>query len=165
MSVNKFQPHVLVLPEDDANRQIANGFLLGLPYVVSHKIQVLPEAGGWMEVLDSFLRDHSAPMAKYDKRVMILLIDFDGIEKRLHTARASIPSHLVDRAFILGAWTEPEELKAANLGSYERIGLAMAKDCRENTSTIWSHDLLRHNDKELSRPRTAVNAILFPSTP
>ena len=28
MSVNKYQPHVLVLPEDDANRQLANGFLL-----------------------------------------------------------------------------------------------------------------------------------------
>lgn len=30
MSVNKYKPHVLVLPEDDANRQLANGFLLGL---------------------------------------------------------------------------------------------------------------------------------------
>lgn len=26
--MNKYRPHVLVLPEDDANRQIANGFLL-----------------------------------------------------------------------------------------------------------------------------------------
>jgi hypothetical protein len=26
MSVNKYLPHVLVLPEDDANRQLANGF-------------------------------------------------------------------------------------------------------------------------------------------
>lgn len=25
---NKHKPHVIVLPEDDANRQIANGFLL-----------------------------------------------------------------------------------------------------------------------------------------
>ncbi|MCC6363739.1 MAG: hypothetical protein IT165_09450 [Bryobacterales bacterium] len=96
---------------------------------------------------------------------MILLIDFDGFEKRLDTARARIPSNLVDRVFILGARTEPEELKAANLGSYERIGLAMAKNCRENPGTIWSHDFLRNNDNELSRLRTAVNAILFPSTP
>jgi hypothetical protein len=28
MSVNKYLPHVLVLPEDDANRQMANGFFL-----------------------------------------------------------------------------------------------------------------------------------------
>ncbi len=26
MSVNKYKPHVLILPEDDADRQIANGF-------------------------------------------------------------------------------------------------------------------------------------------
>lgn len=31
MSTNKFQPHVLIFPEDDANRQIANGFLLLVP--------------------------------------------------------------------------------------------------------------------------------------
>ena len=27
MSVNKYKPHVLLIPEDDANRQLANGFL------------------------------------------------------------------------------------------------------------------------------------------
>ena len=27
MKVNKEQPHLLVLPEDDANRQIVNGFI------------------------------------------------------------------------------------------------------------------------------------------
>ena len=56
MSVNKFQPHVLVLPEDDANRQLANGFLLD-QYVSTHKIQVLPKVGGWTQVLELFLSD------------------------------------------------------------------------------------------------------------
>ncbi|KAM3090094.1 hypothetical protein ACKFKG_30775 [Phormidesmis sp. 146-35] len=28
MSIDKYQPHLLVLPEDDANRQVAIGFLL-----------------------------------------------------------------------------------------------------------------------------------------
>ena len=28
MSVNRHQPHVFVLPEDDANRQMAIGFIL-----------------------------------------------------------------------------------------------------------------------------------------
>jgi hypothetical protein len=27
MSPNQYKPHILVLPEDDANRQIANGFI------------------------------------------------------------------------------------------------------------------------------------------
>lgn len=28
MSVNKYKPHVFVIPEDDADRQIADGFVL-----------------------------------------------------------------------------------------------------------------------------------------
>ena len=54
MSVNKYQPHVLVLPEDDANRQLANGFLLD-QYLSTRKIQVLEEVGGWIQVLERFL--------------------------------------------------------------------------------------------------------------
>jgi hypothetical protein len=45
MSVNRYQPHVLVLPEDDANRQMANGFLLD-QYLSTRKIQVLEEVDG-----------------------------------------------------------------------------------------------------------------------
>ena len=44
MSVNVYKPHVLVLPEDDANREIANGFLLA-PSLKLRNIQVLPCAG------------------------------------------------------------------------------------------------------------------------
>ena len=43
MSVNVYNPHVLVLPEDDANRQIANGFLLE-PSIKHRNIQVLTPA-------------------------------------------------------------------------------------------------------------------------
>jgi len=50
MSVNRHSPHVYVLPEDDANRQIANGFLLD-PSIVDYRIRVLEEAGGWKETL------------------------------------------------------------------------------------------------------------------
>jgi hypothetical protein len=46
MAVNKYKPHIYVLPEDDANRQIANGFLLH-ESVDSRSIQVMPTTGGW----------------------------------------------------------------------------------------------------------------------
>jgi hypothetical protein len=32
MSVNEHQPHVLILPEDRANLQLANGFHLEVPW-------------------------------------------------------------------------------------------------------------------------------------
>jgi len=162
MSVNRHQPHVLVLPEDDANRQLAKGFLLD-QYLLNWKIQVLEEAGGWIKVLDRFKSDHVVGMNRFSSRFMVLLIDFDGDEARLTRAKADIPNHLTERVFILGALTKPEALRQASLGSYDEIGLAMAKDCREGTDTIWSHELLRHNSSELDRLREHVRPILFPS--
>ena len=162
MSVNKFLPHVLVLPEDDANRQLANGFLLDDSLAIRRRrIQVLEEAGGWAEVLDRFKSDHIVEMERNANRFMVLLIDFDGKQSRLEKARAVIPEHLNDRVFVLGAWTEPEDLRKANLGSYEIIGLAMARDCRNETDTTWGHQLLRHNAGELDRLRELVRPILF----
>ncbi|MGH8550378.1 MAG: hypothetical protein ACRERU_17615 [Methylococcales bacterium] len=159
MSVNKYQPHVLVLPEDDANRQLANGFLLD-QFLSNRKIQVLEQTGGWNEVLDCFQSVHANAMDRYPQRFMVLLIDFDGREDRLGSASAVIPNRLKDRVFVLGAWREPEALRQ-DLGSYEIIGLKMAKDCRENTYTTWEHHLLRHNAGELDRLRKHVLPILF----
>jgi hypothetical protein len=65
--------------------------------------------------------------------------------------------------FILGTSSEAEALKQAGLGSFEEIGLAMAKDCREGTDTLWRHPLLRHNAPELERLLQHVRPILFPS--
>jgi hypothetical protein len=73
---NRYQPHVLVLPEDDANSRLANGFLLDLDQSAFTRIQVLPEVGGWRAVLDTFESDHVAGMDRYTERYMVLLIDF-----------------------------------------------------------------------------------------
>ena len=51
MSVNRYKPHLLILPEDGANRQIANGFILH-PSIAARHVQVLGEAGGWCSVID-----------------------------------------------------------------------------------------------------------------
>src|SRR2546427_8287073 len=126
MSVNRQVPHVLILPEDDANRQLATGFQLD-SFLATRRMQVLEEAGGWQEVLNRFKADHVPEMDRNANRFMVLLIDFDRREDRLNAVRAAIPSHLKERVFILGAWSDPEELRQ-KLGSYETIGLAMARD-------------------------------------
>ena len=161
MSVNRYKPHVLVLPEDDANRQLANGFLMD-ESLTARGIQVLEVAGGWIEVLDRFKSDHISGMDKHPDRFMVLLIDFDGKQDRLSRAKIEIPARFIDRVFILGVWTEPEALRAS-LGSYETIGKAMAKDCREETGTTWGHALLQHNASEIDRLRRHVRPILFHS--
>jgi hypothetical protein len=163
MSVNEHQPHVFVLPEDRANLRMANGFQLEVPWRRQRQMQVLRVAGGWNEVLNLFESVHAMKMERCQYRFMVLLIDFDGKQERLTEAKANIPARLAERVFILGALSKPEALKKANLGSYEEIGRALAKDCREGTDTVWGHDLLRHNAGEIERLRQHVRPILFPS--
>ncbi|MDX1983270.1 MAG: hypothetical protein SFV51_23570 [Bryobacteraceae bacterium] len=136
MSVNREQPHVLVLPEDDANRKIANGFPLH-PNLSTRRLQVLEEAGGWMKTLEKFERVHAGEMDRYPNRFMVLLIDFDRDANRRESARRWIPGRLADRVFVLGSLTDPEALKR-DLGSYEPIGRALADDCHVGTDTTWS---------------------------
>ena len=160
MSADKHHPHILVLPEDDANRQIANGFRLD-PGVAARRIQVERVAGGWTQVLAQFESEHIAGMRRWPARHMILLIDFDQREDRLPLVKASVPDDLAARVFVLGAWSEPENLKKQRLGSYEEIGRKMAADCRQETRTIWAHELLRHNASELERLSLVVRPMLF----
>ena len=162
MSCNKFQPHILVLPEDDANRQIANGFIME-PSLNVRNIQVLPEVGGWIEVLHHFNSDHVRDMDRYSTRFMVLIIDFDGHAERLEDAKKRIPGHLADRVFIVGALNDPEDLKRAGLGTPEKIGAALARDCQEGTEQTWGHQLLQHNAGELARLRESIRPILFPA--
>jgi hypothetical protein len=160
VSVNKHLPHVLVLPEDDANRQLANGFLKQIHPTRQRRIQVLPIAGGWTAVLERFLADHVVGMESNAQRFVVLLIDLDCKQERLQDVKGKIPEHLTERVFVLGTLSEPEDLKV-DLGPYEVIGSSMAQDCREDTDKVWGHDLLRHNASELARLRQHVRPILF----
>lgn len=161
MSVNKDLPHVFVLPEDDANRQLANGFHRQVDWNRLRQMQVLKPAGGWMRVMEEFQSTHVVELQKYPHRIMVLLIDLDEEQERVARAKADIPEKLKDRVFILGVWSQPEALRRARLGSYEAIGSKMAEDCRNGTLAIWGHELLRHNAEEIDRLREGVRPILF----
>ncbi len=160
MSVNNYRPHILVLPEDSANSEIANGFLLN-PNLNERLIQVLPFARGWMTVVDKFTDDHVSKMRLYPERMIVLLIDFDEQEGRLDFVSAKIPSDLKDRVFVLGVLSEPEQLKSDIKKGFEEIGEALATDCSDNTDKLWSHDLLKHNKIELERMIVTVKPFLF----
>lgn len=162
MSANSYRPHLHVLPEDDANRQLANGFCRDVG-LITRSMQVLPAAGGWVKALEQFEAEHVGGMVKYPNRHMLLLIDFDGRLERLADAKARIPGQVADRVFVLGVLTQPEELKSAMATSYEEIGMALAQDCREGTDVTWGHDLLRHNADEIERLRHTMRPFLFAS--
>lgn len=159
---NKYKPHVLVLPEDDANRQLANGFMMhaGVPI---RSVQILPPAGGWAAVRDSFLREHNAAMKAFPQRAMVLLVDFDGRgDDRLQAVLSGVDPEIADRVFVLGAHGEPEALRSALRQGYEAIGKKLAEECLSGTNELWMHELLAHNVGELVRMNMHVNPRLCP---
>jgi len=162
MGTNNYRAHVHILPEDDADRELANGFILGVLPAYSRAIQVLPPAGGWIKLLDEFRSFHMLGMRTFPLRQVVLLIDFDDDLNRVSWIKRSIPEDLSGRVFVLGALGEPEDLRKDFGPDYESIGQRLAEDCRDGTSPIWNHPQLRHNLCELDRLRQYVRPLLFP---
>ena len=158
---NKYAPHLLVLPEDDANRQIANGFVKYYA-VRDRRMQVLPPEGGWIKTKNAFLKEYSEYVRTYRDCIFMLLIDMDGRTERPGEVNSEIPQDLQDRVFILGTESEPEELRSAlNSHSLEGIGLSLAEECVESRHMLWNHPMLQHNQAELNRIRPMVKPFLF----
>jgi hypothetical protein len=118
--------------------------------------------GGWIKVTEQFEKTHINLMHRYEKRYMVLLVDFDERGDRLETVQQIIPDDLKDRVFVLGVLSEPEDLRKAKLGKLEDIGRDLARECRENKTDTWNHELLRHNTAELQRMTPTLRPILFP---
>lgn len=161
MAINKYKEHVLVLPEDDANHDIANGFLLN-PELNVRQIQILTSAGGWKKAFEQFENYHIAKIRMFPVRRFIILIDLDNMSERAEDLIKKIPDDIKDRVFIIGALTEPEDLKRNTAyATFENIGKALARDCVNATNIIWGHDLLKHNNKELEKMVVDVKPFLF----
>jgi hypothetical protein len=165
MSGNREQPHVIVLPEDEANEKIANGFILSLN-INARAIIIDKYAGGWRKVVSKFLDQLVPEMRKYRACLAVLLIDFDCYEgsshqDRLYKVTGEIPDDLKNRVFVLGVLSEPEKLRAKSRMSFEKIGETLADGCPENKSELWMDELLRHNETELSRILLSVRPFLF----
>lgn len=161
MSVNLYKSHVLVLPEDDANRQLANGFLQD-PALNLRAIQVLPIAGGWAKVRDDFEQAQLSQLRKYPERHLVLLIDFDEqVADRAQIFRDAFPADVRGRVYLLGTRDEPEPLRKACGVSLEKVGEQLASACAHGEPGLWEHAMLKHNQSELERLIQNVKPFLF----
>ena len=161
---NKYQEHLWVLPEDDANRQLVNGFRTSLD-LDDRRIQVLPPARGWENVLGAMKR-YQSDLATCPHRHLLLMIDFDtkvdDRAKRFLELRSELPPGVQDRVYLLGSRGTPEQLRKALEMSFERIGAKLAADCPPDAAAgIWQHADLRHNANELARLVAKVRPFLF----
>jgi hypothetical protein len=160
MSVNKYKPHVWIIPEDDANRQLIIGFRQH--YAVSDQlIGVSAPAGGWLKVLEVFETEYIRLLRQFTNAHVILLIDFDDDETRRNQSEYRIPEDIKSRAFIIGSKVDPESLKRELGMTLEKIGDRLAQECLDSTSVVWQSSQLLHNTEELSRLIEFVRPILF----
>ena len=177
MGVNIEMPHLIVLPEDYANEQIAHGFHRSINN--TGQVQVLPKADGCMKVINKFVSDYANKMTNQNRR-MVLLIDFDENENRreyaINRINTSLPEHnkeaileaISERLFILGAYSNPEKLrgdkeikKMIGENRFDEIGKKLAEDCLgANSNGIWQHHLLKHNMNDLNRLSRLVKQFL-----
>ena len=163
MSVNKYLPHVYVIPEDRAEEQIANGFVQH-DQVKSPQIQILPCAGGWSNVLEKFVKEYVTHLRHYKNGYVILLVDFDlQYESRRKIFDDKVPDDLKNRVFVVGPRDEPELLKQEFSSSFEDIGESLAEDCFKGTVSVWGHDHLNQNQPDLQRLLESVKPILSPT--
>ncbi|OIP68186.1 MAG: hypothetical protein AUK43_16845 [Oscillatoriales cyanobacterium CG2_30_40_61] len=160
MNIKRYQPHLIVLPEDRANERIANGFIDNLN-VNERAIQVDRPAGGWGKVVKKFKEVYVDEMRKFTRSMIVLLIDFDRREDRFSYVHNHIPDDIKARVFILGVQSNPEMLRRVTNKSFEGIGEALAEDCANNRNELWGHDLLEHNRSELDRMILSVKPFLF----
>ena len=124
--MNKYAPHVYVIPEDDRNRQIADGFVLH-HQVNNTRIQVVPVAGGWAKVLATFREEYISTLRNYANAHVVMLIDFDDqVEARKTRFESKIPAEYRSRVFLVGSRHEPETLKRAIHMGFEKIGESLA---------------------------------------
>lgn len=159
--MNRYAPHVYVIPEDDRDRQIADGFVLH-HQVKDSRIQVVPPAGGWSKVLATFVKEYVPKLRDFKDAHVVMLIDFDDqVEGRKEQFAKEIPAEFQTRVFVVGAKRNPEALKSALKIGFEEIGRSLADDCDTDSTSYWSHEELRHNDVERQRLVQAVKPFLF----
>ena len=160
MSVNRYRPYLIILPEDDATEEIANGFIK-VSEVNFAAIRIERPARGWPNVVTRFTKEIVSEMNQYSDAMIVLLIDFDDNEKRLSFVEKDIPENLRNRVFIIGIWSNPEALRRNTKKNFETIGETLANNCADNTHDLWNHDLLKHNETELERMREIIKPFLF----
>jgi hypothetical protein len=164
MSRNRFRDHVIILPEDDADRQIANDFCSSHHLINANmNVQVVNEAGGWRRAQDLLEQTYVPYLQKFMRSRVVLVIDFDSRPARRIDVLRNIPKELQARVFVIRSLTNPEELKSSLNKTLEEIGIDIADQCaRETTDSLWNTDLLSHNRDEINRLSDEIRGLLFP---
>jgi hypothetical protein len=135
MASNKFRWHLRIFVEDDANRQIVNGFLESFfQRNIPRCIRVLQSSRGW----DSTLKAAKQDCAEGGScRRVLAVIDFDGDANRIRTATVKGQANF----YVVGCREEPEKLRQLlqRPGHFSTLGNSLAREYCDNNTSLWPH--------------------------
>lgn len=159
--MNRYAEHLYVIPEDDSDRQLADGFVLH-DQVKSARIQVVTPAGGWREVLKVFQVEYIRRLREGSLCHVLMLIDFDGdYSNRRAQFDQEIPAELKRRVFVVGSGQTPEDLRKSMGKGFEQIGRDLADDCFTGAQTSWNHPQLIHNEPDRLQMVASIRKFIF----
>lgn len=158
MSADKYKNHIIIIIEDDKNRQIVNGFTQNLNIVNSRQIETYV-AGGWPNVKKMFIEVYEKRMTTTPYMYLVLVADFDNKEDRYDAIFRVVPDALKDRVMLVGARGEPEDITWSS--KLETLGRELAEACFRNEEGRWGSEHLCHNLPERERVGNKMRSILF----
>jgi hypothetical protein len=135
MASNKFQWHLRIFVEDDANRQIVNGFLESFfQRNIPRYIRVLPPSGGWGITLKRAQQDCAEGGSC---RRVLAVIDFDGDADRIRAVSTKGQANF----YVMGCREEPEKLRQLlqHPGHFSTLGDSLAREYCDNNTSLWPH--------------------------
>lgn len=153
MSVNRYQPYLIVLFEDQAYKDIFLGFEM-----FDHKqISMKPVFQGFDDVFFQLTNSDSLTskeLRQYNSSYVLALIDADldsQSESKINQLRDALPNEYKDRIFIMGSKYEAEHIKRAiiNEGKWEKISQKLENSCRAGDCKLWEDEMLKHNIGEI----------------
>jgi len=104
-----------------------------------------------------FLDNLANTMNRFEKRFVLLLVDFDGIgERRFNAVVSQIPENLRNRVFVIGTVIEPERFSKDVGLTLEELGQELARECLDGEPKIWGSDHLKHNLPELEKMKQVI---------
>jgi hypothetical protein len=162
VSYNKFNDHIVVLPEDDAIRQIAVEFQRSVG-IRDRFVTVEMPLGGWEKVRDRFATEWKRRLNASPKLRIVMLVDFDRDMDRRLGFEEVIGESLRNRAFVIGWPDNAEALRVSLNKSLGLIGKDAAESCVSNNPDFWQHERLRNNVDTVKQIRSEVQAFLFES--
>lgn len=166
--MNKYQPHLKILCEDEINQNFAKGFILGLnlnnDQLPLPRIETIKYVtGGWTKAVNNLNEVWLDQLRQNEHLFLLILIDSDGCSNRLNEILSAIPEEFKERVFIMGCLHEPEILKQQSHSaikqmnkkekvSDEAVGKVLFQHCKDNPeNNLWYSDELKHNANEIER--------------